>query len=422
MEYLFRCLILSIMIGISCQLFYETIVPHRKWRQKWIEYTTIPAFAAGFLAISFAKVPPFILRPIRIILVIIILAQIYFQIRIIKNFILSVLFCGIYWGISTAVLSVLSLHVDFSYETARKLLENLTDMFLLSLIMVFHYRYRNRIRSLTDLHWEKIGIFPLLFLITVVAVNMIPSSYARLTTISGVALLSIFLFYYAMCTLEKEEALQKLQLRAEHARNQMAMYHTMQNHYEQQRRFLHDYKNQLNCIQGLLDSGKTAEASAYISRITGNLKTQSSDINANHTIVNIILNQKYQTACSKNITMTFVINDLSELTMPEEDLVTLLTNLLDNAIEACEKLDPNNMSIARIIQFKMVWENDQLILSIRNPVCRPVRITNNMIVTSKKDSIQHGIGLSNVDFVIKKHGGTSVITCENGWFSFSAII
>ena len=144
MEHLFRCLILSIMTGISCQLFYETIIPHRKWRQKWIEYTAIPAFAAVFLVISFAKVPPFILRPVRIILVTAVIAQIYFQIHIVKNLILSVLFCGIYWGISTAVLSVFSLYTDFSYEITRQLLENLTEVFHLSLIMAFHCRYKSR--------------------------------------------------------------------------------------------------------------------------------------------------------------------------------------------------------------------------------------------------------------------------------------
>ena len=100
--------------------------------------------------------------------------------------------------------------------------------------------------------------------------------------------------------------------------------------------------------------------------------------------------------------------------MPEEDLVTLLANLLDNAIEACEKLDT--------IQFKMVLEEGQLILSVRNPVNTPVQIKNNMIVTSKKDSLHHGIGLSNVDAVIKKYGGTSVLACDNGCFSFSALL
>ena len=428
MEHLFRCLILSIMISISCQLFYETIVPYRKWQQRWIKYTVIPAFTAVFLIISSTRVPPFILRPLRIILLTATIAQIYFQIHFVKNIILSVLFCGIYWGISTAVWSVFSMYTDFSYESTRQLSENLTEVLQLSVIIAFHYRYKDRIRSLTKLHWQKIGILPLLYLITVIAIDMIPNTptttdnYARFATVSGVATLSIFLFYYAIRTLEKEEALRKLQLRAEHAHNQLTMYHTMQRHYEQQQRFLHDYKNQLNCIHGLLDSGKTAEASEYISRITGNLRTQFGAVNTNHMIVNIILNQKYQIACDKAIAMTFVINDLSKLTILEEDLVTLLTNLLDNAIEACEKLDPNNLSVSRIILFKMVLEDGQLILSIRNPASKTVRIINNTICTSKDNPIQHGIGLSNVDSVIKKYGGTSVIKCENGWFSFSAMI
>ena len=42
-------------------------------------------------------------------------------------------------------------------------------------------------------------------------------------------------------------------------RNQMELYRTMQSSFEQQKRFLHDYKNQLGCVQGLLADGKTEE-------------------------------------------------------------------------------------------------------------------------------------------------------------------
>ena len=203
--------------------------------------------------------------------------------------------------------------------------------------------------------------------------------------------------------------------RAERSRSQMDMYHTMQSQYDQQRRFLHDYKNQLNCIQGLLDCGQTEEASEYIARMTGNLRAQFGDINTNHTVVNIILNQKYQAARDKGIAMNFVINNLSGLSMPEEDLVTLLTNPLDNAIEACASAD-------KTIQFKMVIEEDQLVLSVRNPVSSPVFIKDNTIVTSKKDAAHHGIGLSNVDAVVRKYHGTSVLKCEDGWFTFAAML
>ena len=415
-ENVLRCLVLAFMMGTSCQLFFETIAPKRQWRHPWIEHSTILAFAAGSMIISFTQIPPYILQPVRLIIVVAVVAQIYVQMRITR--------------ISTAVVSVFYLFHDLylADESLGRMIENLTEMINLCLMMAFHTHYKSRIRGMSTSHWKKFSLLPLLCLTTIVAFNllfaddMVANKYATFATVSGIAVLNLFLFYFTMRITEKEETLQKLQIRAERTRNQMNMYHTMQTQYEQQRRFLHDYKNQLNCIQGLLDCGQTVEASEYISRITGNLRAQFGDINTNHTVANIILNQKYQAAREKEITMTFVINDLSELTMPEEDLVTLLTNLLDNAIEACEKFDNKSEPFRKTIQFKMVIEENQLILSVRNPVSSPVQIRNNTVVTSKNDSVYHGIGLSNVDLVIRKYHGTSVLKCDDEWFSFSAML
>ncbi|MDE7272920.1 MAG: GHKL domain-containing protein [Lachnospiraceae bacterium] len=426
-ENIMRCLVLSFMIGTSCQVFFEAIVPKRKWRHQWIAHTTIPTFAAGSMIISFTQIPPYILQPVRLILIVAVIAQIHFQMRITKTLILSVLFCAVYWSISTAVVSVFYLLCDF-IPLNEATIENLTETINLCLMIAFHYHYKSRFCGLAQSYWKRFRFLPILCLITIVAFNMLSfdetaaNKYAILTTVSGFAILSIFLFYFTIRMWEKEETLQKLQLSAERTRSQMNMYHNMQTQYEQQRRFLHDYKNQLNCIQGLLDCGQTKEASEYITRMTGTLRTQFGDINTNHTVVNVILNQKYQTARDRGATITFVINDLSELTMPEEDLVTLLTNLLDNAIEACEKFDEETSPIHKIIQFKMVIDEGQLILSIRNPVKEPLQIKNNTIVTSKKDTVYHGIGLLNVDSVVKKYHGTSVLKCEDGWFSFAMIL
>ena len=224
-------------------------------------------------------------------------------------------------------------------------------------------------------------------------------------------------FYYMVSLLEKESQMQKLRLLHEQTQNQMDLYQSMKKHYEQQRRFSHDYKNQLNCIQGMIESGQTKDALEYISGLTGNFRQNEMCINTGHAVVNIMLNQKYQEASDKGIVMTMVSGDLSELTISEEDIVTLLGNLLDNAIEACEKLVEN-----KVIQFKMVLEEEQLVLSIRNPVKDAVQIKDNRIVTSKRDKSRHGIGLLNVDSVIRKNNGTSVLKCENGWFTFAAMI
>ena len=424
MENILRCLILAFAAGTSCKVFFETIVPMRRWRYPWVSYTAIPAFAAVQLINAFTPIPPYVLQPVRLIIAVAVVAQIYFQMRITRNLILSVLYCGIYWCISTAIVSVFYFFcgAGYMYESQRRVIENLTETMNLCLMMAFHAHYRSRIRGLARSFWKKLSLLPFLCLAIMVAFNLLSTDgtatnkYAILAMVSGIVTLNIILLYFVMRMAEKEETLQKLQLRAERTHSQMDMYHTMQSQYEQQRRFLHDYKNQLNCIQGLLNCGRTEEASEYIARMTGTRQAQFGDINTNHAVVNIILNQKYQTARDREIAMAFVINDLSGLVMPEEDLVTLLTNPLDNAIEACEK------SITRSIQFKMVMEDGQLILSVRNPVSSPVLIRNNTVVTSKKDPVSHGIGLSNVDTVVRKYHGTSVLKCEDGWFSFSVIL
>lgn len=427
------CLIFAFIHGTSCLLYFETIVPKRTWHHPWVEHTIIPAFMAGMLVISFTRIPPYILQPVRLIIAVAVVAQIYFQMHLTRNLILSVLYCSIYWSISTVTVFVFYFMYDYlilfgcADESIGRMIENLTEVMNLCLMIAFHAHYKDRTLGLTKSRWQRFSLLPFVCLTTIVAFNLLSikdtaaNRYASVVIVCGIVILNSLLLYFSVRMLEKEEALQKLQLRAERTRSQMSTYHTIQLQYEQQKRLLHDYKNQLNCIQGLLDCGQTAEASKYITRITGNLRAQFGDLNTNHTVVNIILNQKHQTARKKGIGMTLAINDLSKLTMQEEDLVSLLTNLLDNAIEACERLDDKNASDHKIIQFKMVIEEDQLILSVRNPVNKPVQIKNNTVVTSKKDSLCHGIGLSNVHTVVKKYHGTSVLTCEDGWFSFAAM-
>ncbi len=418
-----RSLILSFILGISCQTFYETVAPRRRLRYDWLEHTTIIAFAAGFMVIAVTEIPPYIFQPIRLIVVTAVVAQIYFDMRVLKNIILSIVFCGIYWLFSVLFVLLVYITPFSSYVMGVDLTEPLVDIAYLCLMLAFRYCYQNRVRRLSDVKWGKFGLFSVIGIAVSVGVIMMSPEYnptdyyALLTAVAGFAVVYVLGFNYMVSLLEKESQMQKLRLLHEQTQNQMQLYQSMKKRYEQQRRFSHDYKNQLHCIQGMLESGQTKEAAEYISGLTGNFRYNEMCVNTEHAVVNVMLNQKYQEACDKGIVMTMVSGDLSRLTISEEDIVTLLGNLLDNAIEACEKLTEN-----KVIQFKMVLEEDQLVLSIRNPVKDAVQIKGNRIVTSKRDKSQHGIGLLNVDSVIRKNNGTSVLKCEDGWFSFAAMI
>ncbi len=84
-------------------------------------------------------------------------------------------------------------------------------------------------------------------------------------------------------------------------------------------------------------------------------------IKTNHVIIDAILNSKYREMLDKNIVFIFKINDLSGINVSDEDIVVILSNLLNNAIEACEKCPDK-----RVIKMKLVREKDNFIISVKN--------------------------------------------------------
>lgn len=200
-------------------------------------------------------------------------------------------------------------------------------------------------------------------------------------------------------------------------KNEISLYHSISDNLEKQRRKSHEYTNQMSAIKGMLELGEIEELQEYVSVIVENEKKLPTEINANHTIINAILNTKYEETRQKGITFIMKVNDLSGITISDEDIVVLLSNLLNNAIEACEK------SKEKMLKMKFVIEDNQIILSVKNTIANmPIRIDGELITTKKDREESHGIGLKNVTAVIEKYNGKHVIDFDEEMFSISMII
>ena len=113
--------------------------------------------------------------------------------------------------------------------------------------------------------------------------------------------------------------------------------------------------------------------------------------------------------------MQIRVNDLSALTIPTDSLVVVLTNLLDNAIEACRRLDGYREIFCSVLY------DDGLYISIRN-TSEEVAIVDGKIPTSKQDSLSHGFGLLSVAYVLDKLDAEYTFGYDEGWFHFAAEI
>ena len=125
-----------------------------------------------------------------------------------------------------------------------------------------------------------------------------------------------------------------------------------------------------------------------------------------------VLNQKYRSMQEKHIAVILKVGDLQEICLEEEEIVILLSNLLDNAIRESEKVLKNTGKA--VIHLKLECEDHKLIFAVRNPVTEKVEIENDTIKSKRGD--HHGIGLLNVKAVVDKYGGDMVLSCDENEF------
>ncbi len=166
---------------------------------------------------------------------------------------------------------------------------------------------------------------------------------------------------------------------------------------EELRRFRHDYRNHMIVVNAYLESGKTAEAREYLNTINGGINGVLNKIKTGNFVSDAILNSKAVSAAKFDTQISFSGRVPSE-GINSEDLCTILSNLIDNAIEACEKVAGRKK-----IEIESGEANGFLILSVSNPT---VNGANPKFRTTKKDKLNHGIGLKNVERAIKKYNGT----------------
>lgn len=185
--------------------------------------------------------------------------------------------------------------------------------------------------------------------------------------------------------------------------------------YRMQRKSTHEFEHHMQVLGDLLAQGQEEAARDYLQRLKKNRSIHLICVNSRHPVVDVILNQKYQQAKENEIKMQIQVNDLSALGIPSDALTVVLTNLLDNAIEACRRINGY-----REIVCSIVYE-EGLYISIRN-TSDPVQITDGKIPTSKPDSLSHGFGLMSVGYVLDALGAEYTFGYEEGWFHFAAEI
>lgn len=192
----------------------------------------------------------------------------------------------------------------------------------------------------------------------------------------------------------------------------------MQSSTEDLQAFRHDMSNQLIILNHLLEEGKDEEARRQLDQLSHFIKGKVIYSTSGNTIIDGLVNYKLQSVASENIKVETEIVVPEQLNIDIADFITLLGNLLDNALEALKKVDREQ----RILTIKIMFSQERLIGRITNTYCGEIYLKDDKILTSKKEKQKHGYGLSNVEKIIKKYNGYMEIDYANWEFRVDFII
>lgn len=187
---------------------------------------------------------------------------------------------------------------------------------------------------------------------------------------------------------------------------------------EQMRSFRHDMKNQIYIIKKLNDKGMHNEVSRTLDKFLDDLNTYNSYIKSGNIIVDSIVNYKLRNADALGMGVITEISIPQNIEIEINDLVTVLGNLLDNAMTA---LSDDNLNERKLI-LKMVYDRRRIIITIKNNYANSVKYLNGEFITSKEDSQNHGYGLKNIREVVKKYNGHVDIDHANNIFCVNLIM
>ena len=231
-----------------------------------------------------------------------------------------------------------------------------------------------------------------------------------------VVLLAFFLFVLYFVTENKE---QKMNLKITQTRNQLLEenYQALNDIYTSNAKLYHDLNNHLNVLYQFLEEGEMDEAKKYIREISQPIQKLTKTVWTGVDVVDVIINSKVEKMRNKGISWDIDAEFPKNTNIQPYDLCTILSNLLDNAVEAVERTGkPGNISltIRKINYFLMI--------RLMNSCIGKNNSFDALPKTTKEDKTMHGWGLQNVRETVQKYGGNLKFRQEENQFSVDVMM
>ena len=170
------------------------------------------------------------------------------------------------------------------------------------------------------------------------------------------------------------------------------------------RKQVHDFQNHLQILQEFASTDNTQELRRYLDTLMSAPREKLSLCNCGNDVIDAIINCKAVDARAKEIDFQFDVQVLPAFLLDPVDICAILSNQIDNAFEACQKIPDLGK---RKVTVKIWLQNDNMVFfQVKNTVRENPFLSNPELQTTKGNAGNiHGFGIQNIRDTCAKYGG-----------------
>ena len=231
----------------------------------------------------------------------------------------------------------------------------------------------------------------------------------------------ILLTYYQFYTID-QSAQKNLELNAlkQKAELETEKYHATKLNYEELRSIRHEIKNHNFYLKALLDENNIDEAREYLDRVSSKGTRYLKSFDSGNYAVDVVMNHEMAAAREQKVTIDTKILVPKQLPFRDEDVCSLLSNLLDNAIEAAARSDLDQP----VVQISILPRQEYLFIRITNPVDKTMPEKRRLTLkTTKTDHTEmHGFGTQIIRRIAETYNGSVKYSMSGGIFTTDVML
>ena len=195
-------------------------------------------------------------------------------------------------------------------------------------------------------------------------------------------------------------------------------YTVMRNTQNEVRRQVHDFKNHLRTIDGMIT--ESSPAKEYVEDLLAESYNSAQFCRSGNDIIDSIINCKIPEAKQKNISFSFSVNLNSKLNISSVDICAVLANQIDNALEAATKTEDLSK---RFVKVETYQKESFVFFKVENS-CKdnPFNKKHELKTTKDNSNGMHGLGVKNIRETTEKYGGKLKNEYNDGVFTSVAML